>query len=75
MSPLPFQIQTHWLSILSLTAIAIVLLLVLFGVLRTWLGFLPSWDMQVVGSLLWLLLKATLDLGGAVSFMPSGDAS
>lgn len=29
---------------------AVAFLLVSFSVLRTWLGFLPAWDLQVVGS-------------------------
>ena len=65
---LPFQIQTHWLLILSLPGIAIAFLLILFHVLRVRLGFLPAWDMQAIGSFFWLSLVVTLDLGNVVTF-------
>lgn len=65
---LPFQIQTHWLLTLSVPEIAIAFLLLLFCVPKAWLGFLPAWDMQAVGSFFWLSLGVTLDLGKVVTF-------
>ena len=48
---LQIQFQgTHWLLTLSLPGTALSFLSVLFCILRTWLGFLPAWDVPVVGS-------------------------
>lgn len=53
----------------SFSGIATGFLLASIYVLSIWLGFLPAWDMQVVGSFFWLPLKGTLDLVKIISFV------